>query len=93
MGFSVPINHIMKRIHQFPALRLTVFLLLGFLCFGPGFIQAQTLTLTGKVTDKESGEGIPYAMVEIQGRSIGVTTNSEGAFTLKQALEIVKDAG
>ncbi len=44
-------------------------------------LMAQT-TLTGKVTDAEKDEPIPYATVYIDGTSIGTITDESGAFTL-----------
>lgn len=42
---------------------------------------SQSRTITGKVTD-EKGQPVPSVSVTIRGTSIGVTTNSEGVFTL-----------
>ncbi|MEO6682586.1 MAG: SusC/RagA family TonB-linked outer membrane protein [Ginsengibacter sp.] len=42
---------------------------------------SQTRKITGKVTD-EKGQPVPSASVTIRGTGIGVSTNSEGSFTL-----------
>ena len=39
-------------------------------------------TITGKVTDLKSGQGIPFASVAIEGTSLGTTTDSDGKFTI-----------
>jgi hypothetical protein len=39
-----------------------------------------TLTIIGKVLDKQTGRPIPYASVGIQGRALGTITNEEGMF-------------
>jgi TonB-linked SusC/RagA family outer membrane protein len=42
----------------------------------------QQLTVTGKVIDKETGEGMPGVNIQIQGREIGAITNTDGSYTL-----------
>ena len=39
-------------------------------------------TLSGTIKDKETGETLPYASLQVQGTSIGVSTNVDGWFTL-----------
>ncbi len=56
---------------------LLVLLLLG----GIQVVLAQK-TVTGKVTSKEDGNGIPGATVMISGTSIGTTTDNSGKFVL-----------
>ncbi|HEY4650792.1 MAG TPA: TonB-dependent receptor [Pontibacter sp.] len=51
----------------------------------PAFVQhamAQTRTVTGKVTDQETGLGLPGVSVVVKGTTIGAATNAEGAYTL-----------
>lgn len=43
---------------------------------------AQTVTITGKVTDANSGDPIPFVNVYFQGTSIGTTTDFEGFYEL-----------
>jgi len=57
---------------------LTSLLLLAFLA-----IHAQTdfQTITGKITDANSGDPLPYCSVYIKGKSIGTVSNEKGEFT------------
>ncbi len=43
---------------------------------------AQDRTVTGRVTDQSSGEGLPGVTVLVKGTSVGVTTGGDGSFTL-----------
>lgn len=44
--------------------------------------QAQNRTISGRVTDRASGEGLPGVTVLVKGTNVGVSTNSDGTFTL-----------
>ncbi len=41
---------------------------------------AQDLTVTGKITDRETGEGLPGVSVVVQGTSEGTITDIEGNY-------------
>jgi hypothetical protein len=56
-------------------------LLPGLICLC-GLAQAQTFTLTGRVTDARSGEPIPFASVALKGTTFGTTTTFEGIYKL-----------
>lgn len=43
---------------------------------------AQTRTVSGRVTDRGTGEGLPGVTILLQGTTNGSSTNSDGAFTL-----------
>lgn len=45
-------------------------------------VLAQTRSLSGRVTDQKTGEGLPGVTVLLKGTTNGVSTNSDGAFTL-----------
>ncbi|RMG81894.1 MAG: TonB-dependent receptor, partial [Bacteroidetes bacterium] len=45
--------------------------------------QKSELTLSGKVTDRQTGEGLPGANIYIKGKYVGVSAKSNGEFTLK----------
>ena len=60
-------------------LRKGMFLLLAFLSFSA---FAQNRKVTGKITDKPSGQGIPGASVIIKGSTMGTTTNANGEFSV-----------
>ncbi len=47
-----------------------------------GFSQT-TYTISGRITDAQTGDPIPFAGVAIKGKTAGVTTNFEGFYTLK----------
>ncbi|UYZ59225.1 SusC/RagA family TonB-linked outer membrane protein [Hymenobacter latericus] len=45
-------------------------------------VDAQTRQISGRVTDRTTGEGLPGATVLVKGTTNGVSTNSDGTFTL-----------
>ena len=45
-------------------------------------VLAQTRAVSGRVTDQKSGEGLPGVTVLLKGTTNGVSTNSDGAFSL-----------
>ncbi|MFN8354556.1 MAG: DUF5686 family protein [Spirosomataceae bacterium] len=45
--------------------------------------QQPLYTITGRVTDAESGDPVPFANVALKGTTSGTTTNFEGFYTLK----------
>lgn len=55
-------------------------ILLVFVCFS-GMILAQTITVTGIVTD-EDGEGMPGVTVLVKGTSLGIATDVDGKYRL-----------
>lgn len=61
-----------------------IFLLVLVAMFGfYGQIQAQTKTLTGKVTDSKDGSALPGVSVVVKGSKLGTATSGTGEFTLK----------
>lgn len=54
--------------------------ILAFLMLSP--LLAQQREVTGKVTDKAFGEGIPGVTVTVKGTSKGIVTNIDGAYSL-----------
>lgn len=61
--------------------QLAIFTLLFFLSFGAK--AQQGYTITGTVTDAETGETLPFANVFFAETTYGVNTNEVGQFTLK----------
>lgn len=58
-------------------------LIVAILCFG--FVTqglSQTSSVSGKVVDAESGEGLPGVNVVVKGTSTGTATNTDGEFSL-----------
>ncbi|WP_139923179.1 TonB-dependent receptor [Hymenobacter sp. DG01] len=50
----------------------------------PTQVQAQTArTITGRVTDQATGEGIPGVTVLVKGTSAGASTGTDGSFTVQ----------
>ncbi len=47
------------------------------------FSRAQETTITGKITDAQSGDPLPFVNVVFKGTSIGSTTDFEGNYLLK----------
>lgn len=48
------------------------------------YLKAQnTITIYGKVTDKESQKELPYVAIQVQNSNVGTTTSSHGTFSLK----------
>ncbi|RAK65296.1 SusC/RagA family TonB-linked outer membrane protein [Hymenobacter edaphi] len=45
-------------------------------------VEAQTRQISGRVTDRTTGEGIPGTTVLVKGTTTGVSTNSDGSFTV-----------
>ncbi|MBO0358708.1 TonB-dependent receptor [Hymenobacter sp. BT186] len=45
-------------------------------------VSAQTRTISGRVTDRQSGDGLPGVTVLLKGTTNGVSTNSDGTYTL-----------
>ena len=45
-------------------------------------VLAQTRSVSGRVTDQKTGEGLPGVTVLLKGTTNGVSTNSDGAFSL-----------
>ncbi len=57
-------------------------LLLWLLAWLPIAAQAQQAALTGTVVDAASGQAVPFAIVEISTRHIGVQATEQGTFVL-----------
>jgi iron complex outermembrane recepter protein len=61
-----------------------IFLLVLVAMFGfYGQIQAQTKTLTGKVTDTKDGSALPGVSIVVKNAKLGTATSGTGEFTLK----------
>jgi TonB-linked SusC/RagA family outer membrane protein len=58
---------------------LITFLLLLAVC---QIAMAQTKTVSGKVTDQKTGEGLPGVTVLVKGTTNGASTNADGSFQL-----------
>ena len=45
-------------------------------------IHAQDLTVTGVVVDSATGEGVPFASIQIKGTQIGGSTDGDGIYAI-----------
>ncbi|MBC6606592.1 TonB-dependent receptor [Hymenobacter sp. BT188] len=45
-------------------------------------VTAQDRSISGRVTDRQTGEGLPGVTILVKGTSNGISTNSDGSFTL-----------
>lgn len=53
--------------------------------------QQKFITLSGKITDLQTGYPIPFANIQLKSRSIGTATNSEGEFIFKIPESLSRD--
>jgi hypothetical protein len=49
----------------------------------PTSLFAQTVTIKGRITDSNTGDGIPFVNVIFKGTTIGTTTDFDGMYTIK----------
>lgn len=66
----------MKNLYTFNISLLVLLLFYSFSALG------QSTVITGKVTDSETGEGMPFVNLYFEGTTEGVTTNFEGHYKL-----------
>ena len=65
-------------------------ILLAFLFFvGANLANAQTRTISGKVTGSSDGSGIPGVTVQVQGTTIGTVTDIDGNYSLDVSADAV----
>ena len=57
--------------------------LLIILIFFPCCIYSQTLSLSGKISDRQSGDALPYANVRVLNTTLGTAANIKGEFEIK----------
>ena len=61
-------------------LRLLFTCLLTFLALGSAL--AQTITVKGEVKDANTGEGVPFASIQVKGTMTGTATDAEGNYSI-----------
>ncbi|WP_244535890.1 SusC/RagA family TonB-linked outer membrane protein [Hymenobacter psychrotolerans] len=49
-------------------------------------VSAQSRNISGRVTDRQNGEGLPGVTVLVKGTTNGISTNSDGTYTLNNVL-------
>ncbi len=57
----------------------------------PDLTENNEFIIRGRVLDESSRNPLPFATVAIYGKSLGITTNSDGLFTMKLTDELVED--
>ncbi len=63
---------------RFPYILLTVIYLLAAVS-----ASAQSTRIKGRVTDTDTGEGVPFAAVFFENTTMGVSTDLDGYFSLE----------
>ena len=53
------------------------------LLLGAGTSFAQSLEVSGTVSDSETGETLPFAYVQIKGTTTGTQTDMDGRYTIE----------
>jgi len=64
-------------------LTISSIVLIGMSLFCPAFILAQSTTVHGIVTDKSTGEPLPFVNILVVGKSFGAVTDFDGQFTIQ----------
>ena len=65
--------------------KIFLLLLTGLGFFTSQFLLAQTVTVTGRVSDAGTNESLPGVAIIIKGSTTGTVTNGSGDYTLKVA--------
>ncbi|MBN1213108.1 MAG: TonB-dependent receptor [candidate division Zixibacteria bacterium] len=60
-----------------------IVIVLAFMSVFVGSVAAHNENISGKVTDNNTGEAIPYATVQIEGTSLGIFTDTNGCFEMR----------
>lgn len=60
----------------------TIVLLICSFCIVHFSGYAQSITITGQVTDQQTGNSVPGVSVSVKGQTIGTSTNSNGMFSI-----------
>src|SRR5690606_14903926 len=76
----------MKKNYLFKWLRLGLSILLPAVLVFAGSAFAQSITITGKVTDSKTNETLPGVLVKVQNTTIATSTNVDGNFTIQATL-------
>lgn len=80
------INYLEPTNHLFIRLGTLLVLLIGLMTQYKAFSQAVPYSITGRVTESETGDPVPFANVVLQGTTIGTTTDFEGFYTIKTTI-------
>ncbi|MBP5572933.1 MAG: SusC/RagA family TonB-linked outer membrane protein [Bacteroidales bacterium] len=64
----------MRKLHLF--LSCVVFLFIGVVAY------AQNINVSGTVTDAQTGEGVPFASIQVRGTMTGTSTDADGNYTI-----------
>ena len=58
------------------------FLLMALALTVSAFVSAQNIAVTGHVKDSSTGEGIPFASLQVKGTMVGTSTDLDGYYTI-----------
>jgi len=83
VGLFISLKQMIKTVRG--GLILCVFIFLS------GIVNAQTITISAKVIDKETKEPLPFASIGIKSRPIGTITNLQGEFDFHIPIEFRND--
>ena len=78
-------------------MRKLKFFLSCVMLFVVGFLAyAQNINVSGKVTDAQTGEGVPFASIQVKGTMSGTSTDADGNYTIsvpKNAILVFSSIG
>ncbi|MBQ4012978.1 MAG: carboxypeptidase-like regulatory domain-containing protein, partial [Bacteroidales bacterium] len=64
-------------------MRKLKFFLSCVMLFAVGFLAyAQNINVSGKVTDAQTGESVPFASIQVKGTMTGTATDADGNYTI-----------
>ncbi|WP_018479474.1 SusC/RagA family TonB-linked outer membrane protein [Pontibacter roseus] len=80
--FTQNLKLMARRLYMPKAFKVLVVLLLSLAAALPAAAQGNAFSVTGRVTDAATGEGLPGVTVLLKGSSTAAPTNAEGAYTI-----------
>ncbi|TCD00343.1 SusC/RagA family TonB-linked outer membrane protein [Pedobacter psychroterrae] len=66
--------------------RITQIFLIAIMLMLPAAMMAQTVNVTGKITDQSDGTPLPGVTIKVQGTNIGTSTDASGNFSIQVAI-------
>ena len=65
------------------------FLFMALLMTVSALVSAQNITVKGVVKDSSTGEGIPFASLQVKGTMVGTSTDLDGLYTISVPAEMI----
>lgn len=62
--------------------KIRIFFTVLMILVSANIVSAQSITVSGKITDSSTGEPVPFASVMVQGTMNGVSCNAEGVYSI-----------